>query len=199
MSSHLFAWDISKWFERFGTEYQNLVWTLRKFRHLIAARLGHDRAEKSSNLSSIVRCDSHPPGQLFLELSASKRALTGGGIKRVAFQLAKAAIETQLAVPVYIHQNALWRLDGGHICGEELTPLSGDTFLIIDEFWSLPDEQMSQVQVLKANGVNIGLCIHDMLPITPPLLPDRVSRRSQLPTLTHLIRDRRILRLRSVA
>lgn len=163
----------SKWVEGFGKEYQNLIWTLKSLKRFILSRVHqlHTAREAGySGFSSTTCSNNCQPGQLFLELSASKRALTSGGIRKVAFHLAKAALVSKEAIPVYIHGDELWRLDRGDLGESPVNPMRGDTYLILDEFWSIPDEQLHQIKMLKAKGVNIGLCIHDMLPITAPLL-----------------------------
>jgi glycosyltransferase involved in cell wall biosynthesis len=160
-----------------ATFYQHQVWELREARESAAKFLFKflSKPEPEKKHDFAIECppyrDRKPKDRsIYLDVTATLRGHTAGGIKRVATQLSKAALRSGLAVPVYLKGGQLWEVHRDMDASIPLTLKKNDIYTIMDEFWSLPDEHLNALAAANKSGAKTALCLHDIFPVELPLL-----------------------------
>jgi glycosyltransferase involved in cell wall biosynthesis len=120
----------------------------------------------------------HKRPSILIDITPTARAPgSRGGIPRVCRELAKAAVETGLALPVEMENGQLisYFRDPALTGPIEVGP--ADIFLIVDIFWYFLEEYDRAVTEVRARGGKVAIVIHDVFPlIFPTLFPEEVPR-----------------------
>ncbi|EHM01055.1 glycosyltransferase, group 1 family protein [Acetobacteraceae bacterium AT-5844] len=98
----------------------------------------------------------------------ARRPEARGGIPRVVTALAKAGVETGLALPVCMEDGALISYYRHPAFEGPITPGPGDIFLIPDIFWYFVEEYEAYVDLVRKHGGQAGIIAHDIFPISHP-------------------------------
>ncbi len=110
----------------------------------------------------------HRPRVLIDVTPSARRPGAGGGIPRVVRSLAKAGVETGLALPVCMEDGALISYYRHPALEGPIEPRPGDIFLIPDIFWYFVDEYEAYVDMVRRHGAQAGIIAHDIFPISHP-------------------------------
>jgi len=101
----------------------------------------------------------------------------GGGIPRTVRSLAKAAVETGLALPVVIENGELRSYYRHPTLLEPIVPGPGDVYVVIDIFWYFLQEYSAIISSVRQRGAKLALVLYDILPLRyPSLYPEEVPR-----------------------
>ena len=152
-----------------ASHLQNAIWTVRRWRSVgrplqprpLLAGLGDGRQDENS------RCG------VLLDITAAHRGSAKGGIARLSLELARAAVETGLALPVILDRGTIrpyFREPADE--QDEIKLRRDDTFVIVSHFWDPLDEYCALFDHARRVGARTVTCVHDVIPaLYPALLP----------------------------
>lgn len=172
---------------------QQAIWTARRIASKLSfpglgqfKRFPHN---DGSHEPTSVWIDCHAVSRrprLLLDVTHTRRSGVGGGIARVARELANAAAETGLALPVFIQDGQLKPYYAFEGMPERIELSSDDSYVILDTFWDPFSEYEAICDLAHRRGARIATCIHDIIPLRYPAFVDpdfAVSFRALFPRM----------------
>jgi glycosyltransferase involved in cell wall biosynthesis len=120
----------------------------------------------------------------------ARRPEACGGIPRVVREFAKAAVETGLALPVYIEDGKLFSYFRHPSLSGPIETDSDDIYVIVDIFWYFLDEYQTILESVRCHGTKIAVVVHDIFPVKfPALYPGEVPPSFKKGLLAFLARS----------
>lgn len=118
---------------------------------------------------------THRPKILIDTTPTFRRPESGGGIPRVVREFAKSAVETGLALPVYIENGELFSYFAHPALRGPIETDSDDIYVIVDIFWYFLDEYQGMLKSLHSKGTKSAVIVHDIFPLKfPSFYPEEV-------------------------
>ena len=156
---------------------QNFIWTVLRTHAKVAARAkaisARDACPRRScrpALASIQYNESilRERPRFLLDVTHTSRSGIGGGIARVCRELARAGVETGLAIPVVLHDGGLFPYYAHASWDHPIEVSSGDHYIIIDTFWDPICEYTERIEFVKKAGAKVSFLVHDVIPLEFP-------------------------------
>jgi glycosyltransferase involved in cell wall biosynthesis len=127
-----------------------------------------------------------PPGSPVLEkrprilldvTPSARQPHARGGIPRVVRELARAGVDTGLALPVCMQDGELVSYYAHPALEGPVEVREGDIYVIVDIFWYFLAEYDFYSDLVKRRGGRVGMIVHDIFPIHfPSFSPEEVVR-----------------------
>jgi glycosyltransferase involved in cell wall biosynthesis len=114
-----------------------------------------------------------PGSRVLIDVTPTYRFGKCGGIERVVREIARNAIETGSALPVFIENGQLKSYFRHPAIPKTIKIAAGDKFLMLDASWTLVDEYLPIMQqISRVNGENI-VALHDIISLLYPTLVEQ--------------------------
>ncbi|MFO1102258.1 MAG: glycosyltransferase family 1 protein [Methylocystis sp.] len=161
--------------EYIRTRLLELLWTITRLMGLGFLHDGRWRSERRlrqalaerPSLPTAVQDRSHSP-RILIDVTSTHFSGKNTGIQRVVKEVAFAAAEMGLALPVFQYNAKLHPYFKNASATETIEPESGDVFLMIDAPSGMLATYSAIIdQVKKQNGQAVA-CVYDLLPKTIP-------------------------------
>lgn len=106
----------------------------------------------------------------------ARNPMACGGIPRLVREMARAAVQTGVALPVCMKDGQLVSYFQHPLLAQDISIVEGDIYVIPDVHWYFRDEYRASVQMVKRGGGDVALVVYDLFPIFfPSFFADEVA------------------------
>lgn len=114
--------------------------------------------------------------KILLDVTPSYRVPSAsGGIPTAVRALAKAAVESGIALPVIIEDGELFSYYRHPLLQQPIKTDRDDVYVVIDIFWYFLDDYTRLIESVRRNQTQIAVVLHDIFPLRhPSLYPEEV-------------------------
>lgn len=141
----------------------------------------HDGAGQRGLENRPVYDGAVPPsaqGRVLIDVTALRRFSFASGVQRVVREIARAAVETGVGLPVFIDDGRVHGYWRHAALPDEITFAAGDTLLLLDAGWGFAHEYPPIMEaVRRASGVTVA-ALYDIIPLLYPAAVERANGRA---------------------